>query len=404
MEILYISTVNSNRKYNDLFNSSNGEIHHSIQKFHHLIVSGLQKNSNNVTVLSGLQISSKTNKKRIFLAEKEEEENIKYRYPFFINLPILKQIGTIISFIYFFIIWFIKNKGEKRVIIDAAYVSVAPVIVFFCKLFNVNTACVVADIYNYMSINVNTNKKRSIFEKLSCKICSYCFNNYDYFILLTKEMNNVINLNNKPYLVMEGLVDSEYVYTKKNKSKKKAIMYAGGLNEKYGVKLLIDAFNEWENKEFELWLCGSGELCEYISSLKNPRIKYYGILTNDEVLKLEKKAMLLVNPRFTNEEYTKYSFPSKNMEYMLSATPVLTTKLPGMPKEYNDYVYLIEKETKKEIINKFNQILLQDYDTDLGYKAQKFVLEEKNNIAQTKKITNFINQKVKKNNYIWNLL
>ena len=29
---------------------------------------------------------------------------------------------------------------------------------------------------------------------------------------------------------------------------------------------------------------------------------------------------------------------------MVSGTPVLTTKLPGMPKEYDDYVYIIEDE------------------------------------------------------------
>lgn len=56
-------------------------------------------------------------------------------------------------------------------------------------------------------------------------------------------------------------------------------------------------------------------------------------------------ATLLVNSRFTIEEFTKYSFPSKNMEYMASGTPLLTTKLPGMPQEYYPYVFLFDEET-----------------------------------------------------------
>ena len=386
MKILYISTVNSKRKYKDLFASANGALHHSIQKFHQLIISGLKENDNDVTVLSGLQISSKTVNKRIFLAEKEKEEDISYLYPFILNFPGLKQLCTIFSFIFFFIFWFFRNKKEKNVIIDAAYVSVAPIMVFLCKLFNVKCTCVVADIYNYMTLKVNVTQKRTFFEKISCRICNYCWKNYDNFVLLTEQMNDVINPLNKPYLVMEGLVDNDYTLPLKVSKRKNAIMYAGGLTERYGVKLLIDAFNEWGNNEFELWLCGAGDLEKYITTINNPKIKYFGVLTQEEVTKLEQQATLLVNPRFTNEEYTKYSFPSKNMEYMLSGTPVLTTKLSGMPKEYYDYVYLLEDETKEGLINKFNELLFDDSILDTGKKAQDFVINNKHNVIQTNRI------------------
>jgi len=391
MKVLYVSTSNSNKKYDILFEKSNGKLHYSIQKFHQLIISGLKENNNDVTVLSGLQISNKTINKKIILAEKEIENDIEYNYPFIINIPILKQIFTVISFIYYFILWNIKNKGkEKRVIIDSAYVSVSPIMVFLCRLFSIKCACIVADIYNYMTLKVNVKEKRNIFEKIMCKMCSYCFNNYDYFILLTKEMNQIVNPKNKPFIVMEGLVDSNYKFVKNDVMRKKAIMYAGGLNEEYGVKLLIDSFVEWNNNDYELWLCGNGYLVDYIKMLNCKKIKYFGSISNDLVTKKERECYLLVNPRFSNNEYTKYSFPSKNMEYMLSATPVLTTKLPGMPKEYYEYVHLIEDETKEGMIKKFDDILLNNYDDRIGLEAQQFVFERKNNIVQTKRIVDFI--------------
>ena len=56
-----------------------------------------------------------------------------------------------------------------------------------------------------------------------------------------------------------------------------------------------------------------------------------GCVTNDEIVRLQCEATLLVNPRPSDKEFCKYSFPSKTIEYMASGTPVLMTKLPGVP-------------------------------------------------------------------------
>jgi glycosyltransferase involved in cell wall biosynthesis len=76
------------------------------------------------------------------------------------------------------------------------------------------------------------------------------------------------------------------------------------------------------------------------------------------------------------------------MEYMASGTPVLTTVLPGMPKEYHPYVYLLEDETSDGIAAKLQEVLRAS-DLELfekGIQARHFVLEEKNNVIQAQKI------------------
>ena len=115
---------------------------------------------------------------------------------------------------------------------------------------------------------------------------------------------------------------------------------------------------------------------------------------NSEIVAKEQEAALLVNPRPTDEEYVKYSFPSKTMEYMASGTPVLTTVLPGMPKEYHPYVYLLEDETADGIARKLSQVLAQS-DEELfrkGTEARAFVLEQKNNVIQAQKILEMLNR------------
>ena len=126
-------------------------------------------------------------------------------------------------------------------------------------------------------------------------------------------------------------------------------------------------------------------------------IKYMGICSNEEVVKYEQKAMLLVNPRPIAPEYTKYSFPSKNMEYMVSGTPLLTTKLPGMPKEYYPYVYLIEDESPKGIAEILQRISKEEFTVrhEKGACARRFVLEHKSNVAQAKKIVCFMQEKLR---------
>ena len=83
------------------------------------------------------------------------------------------------------------------------------------------------------------------------------------------------------------------------------------------------------------------------------------------------------------------------MEYMASGTPVLTTNLPGMPEEYKQYVYLIEDESAEGIA----RAIKTTFDTvrserdRKGHSAQEFVLNEKNNLFQSKRVLSMLEAK-----------
>ena len=44
----------------------------------------------------------------------------------------------------------------------------------------------------------------------------------------------------------------------------KVIFYSGTLNYRFGIKNLLDAFDELNDDKCELWICGSGEAAEEI--------------------------------------------------------------------------------------------------------------------------------------------
>ena len=103
---------------------------------------------------------------------------------------------------------------------------------------------------------------------------------------------------------------------------------------------MVKGFLDAEIAGAELHIYGSGDYVSELESVcrENGNVKYVGVKLIQEILTTQMKVTLLVNPRPTDQEFTKYSFLSKNMEYMAFGTPFLTTKLPGMPVEYYPYV------------------------------------------------------------------
>ena len=122
--------------------------------------------------------------------------------------------------------------------------------------------------------------------------------------------------------------------------------------------------------------------------LKSWKMLYYLQL----VLILQKQATVLVNPRQNNEEFTKYSFPSKTMEYLASGVPVVAYKLDGIPDEYDEYIRYVPDNSPETLAKVLMEVceLSGEERQGLGEKARKFVLVEKNKVAQTKRILDFI--------------
>lgn len=99
-----------------------------------------------------------------------------------------------------------------------------------------------------------------------------------------------------------------------------------------------------------------------------------------------------MNPRTNDGEYTKYSFPSKTMEYLLSGKLVLMYKLDGVQDEYDQCLYYINGNDPKDIAHRIMEVCEKSQSKldDFGEKAKQFVLENKNSVVQAKKIIDMI--------------
>lgn len=396
MKIIYLSSACYEKNKYQVDKTAKIKLENNIIKFHNAIIEGLAMQKNvEVKSIIGLPISIKTNKKIIWKRKIDKKKNIEYYQLGFINLPILKQ--SLIAIKTFKLVKnYIKkaNNEEVAIIYDASFVSIMPMVNHLIKKYEIKSIGIFADIYDYMLDVERKSNKNNLIKKIYRRKMQKVYNDTSAYVFLTEYMNEIVNKNKKPYIIMEGIttLKTDDMICKEEITKKNYVMYAGGLYEEYGIKNLIEAFSLIENNKFELHIYGQGDLENYIKNIKNANIKYYGVINNELIKQKEKKATLLVNPRFTDKEYTKYSFPSKTIEYMKSATPVLTTKLKGIPKEYFRYIYTFEEETPKGMATEIKKILNKKPEEliEKGIKAKEFVCKEKNNLNQAKRILNLI--------------
>lgn len=394
MKIIYLTTTCAQQRFDKLVREGKIKKMPQAQKYHHLMLTGLKKYADQVSVVANYPIVLPTAAR--VKKESEVEDGIEYTYPSYVNIPLLRQImiwaGTVKAVL--------SNYTSYSIIVcDVLNYSIC-LAARFVRLFKrVKIVGIVTDVPGHTSgaRAKMLPKWKQVLRKSIVSFTKKSVLKYDGYLLLTEAMNEVVNPKKKPYVVIEGHSDIE-MGKRENKLEEKdfvkTIMYAGGTHKEFGMGMLVDAFLAVNHPEWELHIYGDGNYQAALTRIASeyPNVKYFGMHPNCEIVDAQFKAWLLVNPRITDAEYVKYSFPSKTLECMVSGTPLLTTKLPGMPKDYYPFVYLFEDETQEG----FEQALKTVFELPAeelhrqGSKAREFALTKKNNVKQAEKFYNFL--------------
>lgn len=256
-------------------------------------------------------------------------------------------------------------------------------------------ACLIADIPQYSTTSTLTGFKK-LYHEYEVKKCGKLYQVADKYILLTSHMAQRLGIK-VPFMVMEGIATNFRLSddTAERNSDEKYILYTGLLNKKFGICTLLDAFSMLDDPDVKLVFCGSGDAEDVIEQRKKEdnRIVTLGRVDREKALQMQKNATVLVNPRQNNEDFTKYSFPSKNLEYLSSGVPVVAYKLDGIPDEYDDYIIYPENDSAQALYNELDKLMkmTEEQRRMIGEKAAKFVIENKSKTTQAKRILDFLN-------------
>lgn len=286
--------------------------------------------------------------------------------------------------------WCAADDEDKTIIVYTVSASFVSAISKLKAIFpNTNICAIVADLPDMSSLSSKKNWIQRFFEKSQAKESYTKLSCIDCFVLLTKQMADYMKIH-QPYVVMEGISTDSKIQKVENDDGIKRILYSGTLHKRFGILNLVEAFKTINDKNYRLIICGTGDSEEEIracSAIDN-RIEFKGQLKREEILKLQQTVSVLVNPRQNNEEFTKYSFPSKNLEYLSSGVPLVAYKLDGIPDEYDDYINYVNgnsiEDLKRTLIETCTDI--DGAARNRAKLAEVFVKTEKNSYAQALKI------------------
>jgi len=259
---------------------------------------------------------------------------------------------------------------------------------------DLRVCAIVADLPDMASLS---SKKSALLKMVSAgraKSAYSLLSAVDAFVLLTKHMAEYMKLT-QPYCVMEGIAPDGVEWGEETpRGDEKIVLYTGTLHRKFGILHLLESFQKTTTPALRLVVCGVGDSEEELknAALTDRRIDFRGRVSRQEALELQRKAAVLVNPRLNNEEFTRYSFPSKTMEYLSSGVPVIAYKLDGIPQEYDQYLNYPASDSVEDLAEAMEKICALDNDAraKLGQRGRDFVLSQKNRKVQTARILEFL--------------
>lgn len=320
----------------------------------------------------------------------------KHEYIGSVNFPFVKELEREIKITRQIRSWINKNKDCEKVIFlyDLYLPSLKSALKFHDE--GIKIFAYIPDLPGKLCVDYQRNRSLvKLYRDLQSSQLLKRVNMLDGAILITKYMAEPLNLV-IPYIIIEGMVK-----TTLDNSKARAfsdgttkILYAGELSENVGVKNLLDAFMMTNNKRIELHICGHGDMESSIDAATklDERIKFHGFLPMTEMEKLEQSIDIYINPRQNNNLFVKYSFPSKNLEYLKTGKPFIGYKLYGVTDDYDEYIYYPSDDTVESLRDKIVEVVNETVANKLhDYEKQKeFIYKNKSVNSRGKEIIQFI--------------
>ena len=360
------------------------------------LLEGFSKQLSGINIITSWRVDTFPKFKRIFFKKEKYDEFEAKQYVFVggVNLPFLNLLSRFIR---------CRRELKKMLTITDKNVLViyevhTPYLLAALSLRKhiQHINLIVPDMPQFMS--GNKKKMYLLLKRIDARIIKKCLAKVDSYSILSEGMTELLPMDGKRWTLMEGIYQNAFKKELVEKEHHKVIMYAGGLHRRRGVDLLVQAFKLIDDPDYRLWIRGDWDdnmKAEIIELSKvDHRVQYFEPMERSELLKMEQRATVMVNPTQPSLDFTNYFFPSKTMEYLASGTATVMFHLACMPKEYDDYLFYVEEESKESLKNKLVEVceMSAEKRLEFGQKARHFILTQKTPEKQCKKIIDLISE------------
>jgi glycosyltransferase involved in cell wall biosynthesis len=327
------------------------------------------------------------------------------RTNFGLNLPAVRLLVRSLCVTVELLAWLMRGARSDRgraprvvVVYSLHFAHLLPAFAL-SMLFGAQILVIIPDLPRYMNVAVSRGRMfrfmKTLEERLALGVARLC----DGQIVFTKHIAKDFALGDRWLTVETVALDDEandvaeipaHIESLLNSARaagKCIALYSGGVSAAYGVPAILKAVEKMEGT-FEAWVCGPGDIQGMITSDRMAGcVRNLGVLDNRVVRALQRRVDVLMNLRPAGSAFTRYSFPSKLAEYMLSGTPVVTTALEGIPHDYYPHLIVADPDDTESVVRGLTFIRDNRAEaTDLGRRAVAFMLETRGVRAQARRI------------------
>lgn len=262
--------------------------------------------------------------------------------------------------LFLYLVFFTKKK--ETIIVYHSLMLYFP-IKLIKKIKKINIILEVEEIYQ--DIQSTSNFMKEIERKL--------FDMADKFIFSTELLNEKLNKENKPYVIIYGTYKVEQKIAEKYMDGKIHLVYAGTLDPRKGGMTAVQ-LSKYLNKNYHVHIIGFGKeeeknkvlnLIKKVSLETECKVTFDGLLKNKEYTEFIQKCHIGLSPQSPDAKYNETSFPSKVLSYMSNGLRVVSIKLKTLEiSKIKELIYFYDSDNPKEIANRILEIDFNDnYDS-----------------------------------------
>lgn len=215
-----------------------------------------------------------------------------------------------------------KTKKYETVVLYHSY-SLISLIKVVKKIKKINLVLEIREIYADISMKLDKRKELSF------------FNLGDRYIFATRQLNELINSSEKPFVVIPGVLKNEDKIVGKFNDGKIHLVYAGNFTKTKGGAYSAINIAKYLNENYVIHLLGgdpeSREEIKVIVEKENiensAKIKMEGVLRGEEFTSFIQKCDIGLSTQDPGGDFNNTSFPSKILTYLVNGLEVISSPI-----------------------------------------------------------------------------
>lgn len=310
---------------------------------------------------------------------------------FGVRTPIGRVIAVFFTFSWLFF-YLLRNTKKGETIMAYHSLSTMVPIRLVKKLRKINLILEVREFYSDARQCYDEYKKST--DKLHKKEMQY-FSIADKYIFPTEILNNIVNTENKPYVISPGIYKSEKRFPNNHWNDNKIhVVYAGTLRKSKGAFFAIDVA-EYLSKNYHVHLLGSDKLnsipeikkeIHRVSQLTEATISFDGQLKGKDFKRFLQRCQIGLSPQNSDAAFNNTSFPSKVFTYFANGLDVVSVRIPTIEQSpVGEYIYYYKNDSIEDFANVIMSVnqnekvdkakLLNDLDKKLRSDLKTLVMQ-----------------------------